>query len=169
MLLLNLAIQLSFQLSSLNQNRASFSPYRKPSLLEICQCKSWVPYNMQCTSYMQAPVWWVLTCIRRESSCWALHQVRPSEEVTPKVLGLYFWNALSLLQALPTYNTLCLQDLQYYFSLLLLLLFLVKMSNFLLKCIQVPFQLEVYKFEHEQKKYHLLSMYISSLLTNIHS
>jgi hypothetical protein len=30
--------------------------------------------------------------------------------------------------------------------------FLVKMSNFLLKCIQVPFQLKVYKFEHELKK-----------------
>lgn len=88
----------------------------------------------------------------RESSCWALHQVRPSEEGTPKVLGLYFRNALSLLQALPTYNTLCLQDLQYYFSLLLLLLFLVKMSNFLLKCIQVAFQFKVYKFEHEFKK-----------------
>jgi hypothetical protein len=138
-------------LFSLNQNRASFSPYRKPSLLEICQCKWWVPYNMQCTSCMQAPVWWVFTCIRRESSCRALHTVRPSEEGTPKVLGLYFRNALSLLQALPNYHTLSLQDLQYYFCLLLLLL--VKMSNFLLKCIQVPFQvpfqLKIYKFEHE--------------------
>jgi hypothetical protein len=38
--------------------------------------------------------------------CWVRHQARPSEEGTPKVLGLYFWNALSLLQALPTYHTL---------------------------------------------------------------
>lgn len=122
------------------------SPHtEKPSLLEICQCKWWVPYDMQCTSCVQAPVWWVLTCILRVSSCW----VRPSEEGTPKVLGLYFRNALSLLEALPTYHTLCLQDLQYYYCLLLLLLFLVKMSNFLLKFIQVPFQLKVYKFEHD--------------------